>query len=473
MLKNIFIATLFFSACLVAGGEVKLAPAAPFAEDSAIAGKLKALGGGTFAALGKFKVEPVDVEKFNGTLKNGPGRRDYCNKMVYAPERGTALYCGANHGVPHRLNDVWEFHLASNTWRMICPPGTNGTALRELTNAERKCNDDIAKGLDVEKNKAELEKIHAGITKWYQGVEVKDGYLQDKVNGGPVQPWHTWDGLTYDEKSGRVLWAELDSDQYKDEKLRVHRELTRSYARATGQDPEKLVGELKPGSSMYCYDLAKGRWFKQLGEGPFPIMRGMGGTLVYMPDRDQTVWYACVGNVSGGYNEGMWAYSAKSNSWKNLLTGDAVTGMMRQKKAPGDEIQAAYSVKHGKIIVVEKEMTFSYDAAANKWTRVADHPGFAMDCKSVFAYDSNADVCLLLSKHGGQWSTEPWKLAAYDIATDKWSEIVTKGDAIPQDPPDRGWEAQAYCGYYDAGQNVFVLYNGRDNSTYVYRHKAK
>jgi hypothetical protein len=41
-----------------------------------------------------------------GLHKIGPGGRNYCVKMMWMPERKRALYCGANHGSPHRLNDV-------------------------------------------------------------------------------------------------------------------------------------------------------------------------------------------------------------------------------------------------------------------------------------------------------------------------------------------------------------------------------
>ncbi|MCW8133861.1 MAG: hypothetical protein KIS92_26170 [Planctomycetota bacterium] len=454
-------------------GEAALPAQEPFKDDPAIVERLRALGDRSGAMLGKFKVEPAGVEKFHGALKNGPGRRDYGNKMAYAPDRGTALYCGANHGSPHRLNDVWEFHLASNTWRMICAPGTNATAFRELQNAERKLKDEIAKGADAEKAKAELEAVYAKMKTWYEGVEVKDGYLQDKANGGPVQPWHTWDGLTYDEKAKRLYWAELDSDNFKDEKNRVHRNLTRAYARVTGQDPEKLVAELKPGSSMYMYDPAQRRWFKQLGQEPFPIMRGMGGTLNYIPDLDKTIWYACVGNTPGGYDEGMWAYDAKTNTWENLVPGGTISGLMRQKKAPSEEIQAAYSGKHKKLVVVNKEMTFVFDFSSKTWIRVADNPGHGYDSHSVFAYDSQADVCLLLSKKGGAWAKTPWKIAAYNIAADTWEEVEIQGAPLPQDPPDRAWEAQQFAGYYDTALNVFVLYCGRSQTTYVYRHAVK
>ena len=47
--------------------------------------------------------------------RQGPRIRDYCNRMVWAPERERALYCGAGHNI-HLFNDVWEYDLPSNTW---------------------------------------------------------------------------------------------------------------------------------------------------------------------------------------------------------------------------------------------------------------------------------------------------------------------------------------------------------------------
>jgi hypothetical protein len=95
----------------------------PFATDPAVKSKLDALPARTGLMLGKFKVEADEatVKRFPSLGRN-PGRRDYGNKMAYAADRGTAFYCGANHGVPHRISDVWEFNLLANTWRLVLPP---------------------------------------------------------------------------------------------------------------------------------------------------------------------------------------------------------------------------------------------------------------------------------------------------------------------------------------------------------------
>lgn len=95
------------------------------------------------------------VDRYNGPgfavwagfSTDGPGTRDYCNKWVYAPSRGRALYCGSNHGAPHKFNDVWEYDLASNAWILLHKPDSG------------------------------------------------------------VVPCHTWWGLTYDRKREKLLWA--------------------------------------------------------------------------------------------------------------------------------------------------------------------------------------------------------------------------------------------------------------------------
>ncbi|MBL8472125.1 MAG: hypothetical protein KF778_05615 [Rhodocyclaceae bacterium] len=435
--------------------------------------KLDELGEHSGLMLGKVHVEPADVGRYHAALSNGPGRRDYSNKLAYAPDRGTALYAGGNHGSPHRLNDVWEFHLASNTWRMICPPGHDTTRLVEMLKVERRLNEAIAQGAEVTQNQAALVQVETHIRDWYNNVDVSRGYLEDSTNGGPLMPSHTWDGITYDEARRRLYWAVLDSDNYAEERLRVQRERTRRYAQIAGLDERATLAQLKPGSSMYWYDLAKGRWGRQLGEGPLPIMRAPGGTLVYLPDKKLTLWYAYAGSTNQGYVEGMWAYDAAGNRWKNLIPGEVVSSLARQQKAPAEEIQSAYSVKHGRIVVVNREKTFVYDVAANSWRRVADNPGYGEESYSVFAYDSNADVFLLVSKKGGKSSTDPWFIAAYSIDRDNWVSVDIKGDPLAAEPLGRAWQWAQYAGYYDAGQNALVLYNGRDGTTYVYRHMAR
>ncbi len=144
----------------------------------AVLEKLAALKPNQGVLLGKADV----VGEFNDTArkydlhKTGPMGRDFTIKMCWAPDRKRALFCGANHGVPHRLNDVWEFDLPSLTWAMLYAP-------------------DNARG-------------YGDLGKDTSDVEFKDGILITK-RGGPAVIAHTWWGLTYDPKKKALLFMNM------------------------------------------------------------------------------------------------------------------------------------------------------------------------------------------------------------------------------------------------------------------------
>jgi hypothetical protein len=450
-------ATLIFSVALAcplafAGEAAKKAPL-PYKDDPAILAMLKGLGEGSSLFLPVMKTAGEGMNMVRGFAKRGPDVRDYGNRLAYAPDRETAMYCGANHGAPSRLNDASEYHLGSNTWHLICPPaGGDHGRVRRYQNA-------IKKGKDVEKNNAAMKK-------WYTDhVKVKDGYLQTFANGGPVAPWHTWDGITYDPQAKCLMWAVLDTDVYKDPRKGVQKSKTRTYAQQTGQDPKKLLAQLKPSSSMYMYSPRKKRWRRQMGKGPFPYMRGMGGSLTYIPDLKKTIWYCAAQNVSPN-DLAMWAFDAKTNTWADLKPnkGKGIGRMVfRTKEAPTGEVQMAYSSRHRKLVAVSKAGTWAYDIGENEWKKMCeDKENKAHDAKTAFSYDDNADVFLFLN------APDPWGskrvLRSYSLVTNKWTTITPKGKMVIR---------PKYCGtaaYYDQKHNVLVVYNAR-SKIWVYRHK--
>ena len=431
--------------------------------DASIMERLRDLGPRSGSQLPPFRVQPTDATKWHRSFKRGPGRRDFGNKMVYAPDRGTALYCGANHNSPHRLNDVWEFHLPGNTWHLISPPASDYYRLNALHQRKKKAQEALRKGKHAEADREFLEQEYPRrVRAWYQCCEVADGYLQAKANGGPVNPRHTWDGVTYDQRTGRIYWAVLDL---------YHEQMARRWAKATGRDPDKAAAGVKPASTMYMFDPGKGRWQRQTGEPPFPRMHGMGGTLVYLPDRDITLWYIAAANRTPN-DFAMWSYDAADNRWERLLGAGAVRHLVLKKKtAPGSELQAAYSPHHGKMVAVWKKGTFIYDVENNRWSRGADTPGFGHDAHGVFDYDSNADAFLLLSRDGHR-SSGPWRIHAYDLKTDTWETVDVGGDGIPDDTGRPNWRKNKFAGYYDPKHNALVVYEGRSARTWLYRHAA-
>jgi len=453
-LLTVFVA---FSCSLALSAESKAPAKKPYKDDPAILALLKGLGEGSSLFLPAMKTVGEGMNMVHSFAKRGPKVRDYGNKLAYAPDRQTAMYCGANHGAPSRLNDASEYHLGSNTWHLISPPagGDHGRVGR--------ARGAIKKGKNVEKQKAWLKK-------WYtDNVKVKDGYLQTFANGGPVEPWHTWDGIAYDQQAKCMVWAVLDTD-VTEAKRRVQVGKTRNYAKYTGQDADKLIAQLKPSSSMYMYDPEKKRWKRQMGKGPFPFMRGMGGSLIYISDLKKTIWYCAAQNVTPT-DFAMWGYDASTNTWQDMKPngGKGVRGLVFGKDkaapAPKGEIQMAYSSKHKTLLAVSQGGTWAYDVVKNQWKKMCeDKENKAHDATTVFVYDSNADVFLLLNAPD-RWGSKRI-LRAYSLETNKWTTITPKGKMVIR---------PKYCGnagYYDTKHNVFVVYNST-NKIWVYRHKAK
>ena len=406
----------------------------PYKDDPKIVKLLEGLGDGCSMRLPKAKVIGVGIDQDKHFAARGPRGRDYGNKMAYAPDRETAMYAGANHGAPSRLNDCWEFHLGSNTWVRLAI-GDGGDHGRV-----RRARDAIRKGKNVEKQKA-------FVTKWYTDhVVVKDGYVQTKRNGGPVSPWHTWDGLAYDAASKRLLWAVLDTD-----KIMLAR--VRAYAKWTGQDFEKLRKQIKPGTGLYLFDPRRARWFRQLGDGPRPYLRGMGGSLVYVPEWKKTVWYCAAQNVTPN-DFAMWTYDGVANKWERLAPngGKSIRALVHgDKVAPSSEVQMAYSPRHRKIVAVLKQTTYVYDLVKNAWSKACeDKRNYAHDAVTVFDYDSANDVFLLVNSPEGHWGKKR-ELRAFRIDTKQWTTLKINGPGIDRRPYRR------HTGYYDPRFNVLVV----------------
>ncbi|MEX0715601.1 MAG: hypothetical protein WD066_03400 [Planctomycetaceae bacterium] len=419
---------------------------AKYEDDPEIVRLLENLEANTGLQLPNLKTAGEQQELVYGFDRRGPGVRDYGNKLVYAPDRQTAMYCGANHGAPSRLNDVSEYHLGSNTWRLLLPPagGDHGRVDR--------AHGAIREGKDVEKNEQFLRE-------WYgEHAAVQDGYLQTVANGGPVGPWHTWDGIAYDAAAGMLLWAVLDTDQ-------VLRSKAEQYARHTGRKPEEVLSQMKPGVGLYRYDAEKNRWSRSLTDGPKPYLRGMGGSLTYVPELKKTIWYCAAQNVSPN-DFAMWSYDAVANEWKDLKPngGDSLFDVVhKQKAAPSSEVQMAYSPRHKKIVAVLGPNTFAYDIGANEWKHaVTDERNKAHDASTVFAYDSVSDLFLLLNRPKGQYEPDV-ELRGFRLATGKWETITPKGEMVQKIPYG------GLAGYFDPRHEVFVVYNSSDR-VWVYRH---
>lgn len=442
--------------------------APPLEDDPKVIATLRSLGAHSAALLDPVRVQLPDgftdspnFESLRGhnMHKRGPGQRDYCNKAIYAHDRHTALYAGGNHQSPHRMNDVWEYHLGSNTWRMLyAPDGGNAGKHKAgyfLTSRTLARDPDAAL---TEKQRGQIEAYRAW---WAEHVELTDGHIATK-NGGPINPVHTWDGFCYDAAAKRMVWAMGVSPASQ----------PTTHAQFTGRPLAEIEAEIdKRYTPMWTFDPIAKRWrHERVNEpdAPRPDLRGMGGTLAYLPDQQRTIWYVSAQNVSPQDHQ-MWSLDLTTNTWTDLKPngGRSIRDLVHTDGvAPGSELQSAYDPKRKRLVAVLGHDTFVYDVATNAWSKATtDERIHAHDARSVFAYDPVSDTFLLAYPPDGRG--KQLRLAALDGATLRWTLIEPNGPPIPA--PKYG----GTMGYFDPRLNVFVLQARYDDRMWVYRHARR
>jgi hypothetical protein len=353
-----------------------------------------------------------DELKKHGHDKTGPRLRNYCAKWVWAPDRKRALFCGANAGVPHRLNDVWEYDLASNTWICLWEPDPDLNKYGRLYGMKD----------------PEAVKVVEGL------ADVRDGALMTK-RGAPFDPVHTWSALTYDPNTKALLWVMGNQNKI-------------GYKYKDGLPWGKIL--------LWAYYPYENRWeFIRPDEKSPPGQNA--SILEYIPDRKEVLWYT---HSWKGDATSLWNPTART--WKELL---GKKEMQTNPACPGTEAIAAYDTKNRVLVAhlggtlregkAEPKRTYHYDFTANKWEKVlesAEGPvGF--DSGRTMVYDSTAEACLILDE-GTLWS--------YRVNERKWTRLSLKGPAPA---------AKRFMACYSPEHNVLMADDG-NGRVWVYRHTA-
>jgi hypothetical protein len=342
----------------------------------AVAEKLTALKANHAVLLGKADV----VGTFNETArkydlhKTGPRGRDFTIKMCWAPERKRVLFCGANHGVPHRLNDVWEFDLPSLSWILLYEP-------------------DLPRGyLDLGKD--------------YSDVEFKNGLLMTK-RGGPAVIAHTWWGLTYDPRHQALLFMNTWVTERK------------KAVQALGGDPAELYN----GPPLWAFYPAKREWKAFKAEKPYPVAI-FGGMLEYVPELGGSIWH-----TNNWQMRGTWLHDYEKNTWKDLKSNGDTKSFEREAAEP--EQIGYHDPKRMEIIVQRHYTTHHFDTRKNAWKKVLagnkddGRTPYGHDARSVMYHDA-------VSGHGLLVHFESNTLWAYDPERTTWTLLKPEGDPMPR-----------------------------------------
>lgn len=377
--------------------------------DNELLAKIAALPDNTW-----LKLPPLKITGDRGSLKKdpdyertGPMVRDYCNKIVWAPDRKRALYTGGGHNT-HPQNDVWEFDLASNTW--VCLYGADPVPPR-----------------------FSAEKEAEGIA-WYKENSIfKDGVIRSP-RGAPLRPCHTWWSLCYDSDQKRMLFLESHKGFFGADKTLI--------AKAYGldiKDPLLKTYGSGPGDAwLFAFYPETKEWKEVLVNVP----KGRESScLEYLAD-SKTLWWSSVKTYT---------YDATKKEWLAI----PINGF-------GGGGETAYDPENKKIVATLGTETWVFDCSTNVWRQVLkDAPDGGLVPVSTFCYDSNAKKFVLythLNLKGKPENTV--RLWLYDLKENKWTEPNPQGEC-----PKMGNVA----GYYDPERNVTVIYSS--SQTWVYRCK--
>lgn len=364
-------ATLLLAvACLWSSAFAGVEPA--LKPDRAVLKRIEVLRPNQAVLLGEARV----VGNFNETArrfkldKTGPMERNYSIKLVWAPERKRALFLGANHRVPHRLNDVWEFDLGALTWVLLYAPD-NPRGYHDL-------------GEDI------------------SDVEFRDGILVTR-RGGPAVIGHTWWGLTYDPVRREALYMDTWAT---DQKKAVEQ---------LGGDPAQLYD----GPPLWAFSPESRRWRPIKSPKPWP-KTPLAGMLEYLPELGGAIWH-----VNNWKMRATWLYDPSANTWRDL-GANARRGDFAQA-APEPEQVAYYDPQRHILVAQHGLATYHFDIRGREWKKVisgdAEHAPVGNDRFAPIAFDPGSGQGLLLDENNTLW--------AYDPDRPAWTRLAPTGDPMP------------------------------------------
>lgn len=382
--------------------------------DTNLLAKIEALPDNTW-----LKLPPVKVVGDMGVLNKdpdykrlGPFVRDYCNKIVWAPDRKRALYCGGGHNI-HPFNDVWEYDLAANTW--ICLYGADPVPPR---------------GKPGEEDKAMA---------WYQEHAVLTNGSVRTPRGAPLRPCHTWWSLCYDSDRRQMLFLESHKGFFSVDKPLL--------AKALNMDPkDPLFQTYGSGSGeawLFAFDPATREWKDVLTKVP---KSGESLCMEYLPDA-KAIWWM---------SDKTYQRTAATNAW---------VAYPASKDGPGNGAETAYDPETRQVVATMGLKTCVFSCETGLW-RAAQTNALDGGCvpASTFCYDTVAKRFVLYTHMSLPGRPGGARLRLYDHRANQWTDPAPQGDV-----PKMGTVA----GYYDAARNVTVIYNTRETWVYRCRRVAK
>jgi RNA polymerase sigma factor (sigma-70 family) len=354
-----------------AGGTVlhRLAARAPSAfpvkliADPEVSRILESLDAGQSAYLPPIRTagDINEVARKYGLDRTGPRGRNYTVKMVWMANRKRAIYAGANHARPHRLNDVWEYDLPSNTWVCLYGP------------------DDLGSGGSA-----------------WSGVRNEAGVLRTARGGPAIIGNGEWQTTYVPELKAMIFHSNWS----------IYGKKKRA----------KYISKSEHQPALWQFSPSKREWQPIRCRDPKP----RGGPAIYLDYIGSIGRMAWISTRSR--SPGMWLYDPVENDFEKLFSGDSFKPRNNPHVPPSDGV-AVYCRDRDVLVVCSRDkaggVTVHYDVKSRKWLKTSSGPGTPPGHMSFTpcGYDTVGRMVLLYD----QKSTIFW---SYSPEQMKWSKIA-------------------------------------------------
>ena len=437
-------------------------------DDPAIVAMITALKPGEATVLPAVRVLGVS-DALKSRFLRGPVLRDFSNRMVWAPDRLTAIYAGGNHCAPHRFNDVWEFHLPSNTWQPLFEPtGGDHCSIVKLMASVLETFDWTAGWTPPAEKKDDAVRLRAWLDDVGLSMALGVIHLSRPFNA-PFNPSHTWETLVYDPIHRRMLWPLRPSSSQWGGPSDLSKRLMGWAHGLSAEDVEKRFD--RRNTEMWFFDPKDRTWnVYRAPEGETEVATFVdSGTAVVSLLDGRFVSFSTVTSGTQSQNAfsagpQMRLWDARSDKWSKI--GAGFFEAYKAKRAPRSESHILYSPTLDALVSAGRDIngapaSFLFSMSSDKWESRSAPPIVAHDSQSNFVYADDIDRFILVNPVRSQDS-----VYIYSAANDTWNTDVFTGPSLLANSNKTGLAGMAY---YDPNYRVFVLHQRSRSAVWVYR----
>jgi N-acetylneuraminic acid mutarotase len=203
-------------------------------------------------------------------------------------------------------------------------------------------------------------------------------------------------------------------------------------------------------NDTWAYDPAVNTWTQLSPAGPSPPGRS-GHVMVYDPPSGRMLMWGGTGREEGSFFTDLWAFDATTSTWTEVTPTGVLPAGRCQPAMAYDPLTRRMILFGGWVDEGPFGETWAYDPAANTWTEL--HPGGTIPSPRYgheLVCDPSRGLLVLFGggDSSGDW-TDTW---TYDPAANTWTRVPALHGAAPS--------LQAHAMVYDPSGGRLIVFGG-------------